>query len=324
MLSKIANKSRISAEMWVDMQEIKTVDVIIPANYPDERFQKILDRLEKQTHPVGRIIVINTDEAGFPTDLRCPANMEVYHIAPEEFDHGATRDLAARKSTADLMLFMTQDAVPADTHLVEHLVNAFDDPLIAAAYARQLARKTDSAIERFTRNFNYPAQSRVKTQADLQSLGIKTYFCSNSCAMYRKSIYEELGGFLPEAIFNEDMVFAATAINAGYSIAYVAEARVIHSHNYTGLQQFHRNFDNGVSHADNEEIFWDVKTVGEGKRLVFDTARYLIRHHEYAQVIRLVYLSGCKAIGFKLGKKYYKLPRKLVLWCTMNKKYWQE
>ena len=74
--------------------------------------------------------------------------------------------------------------------------------------------------------------------------------------MYRKSTYEELGGFLPEAIFNEDMVFASTAINAGYSVAYVAEARVIHSHNYTGFQQFQRNFDNGVSHADNQEDTW--------------------------------------------------------------------
>ena len=89
--------------MWVDMQEKKTVDVIIPVSYPDEKLQKILDRLEKQTHPVERIIVINTDEAGFPKNLRWPANMEVYHIAPEEFDHGATRDMAARKSTADLM-----------------------------------------------------------------------------------------------------------------------------------------------------------------------------------------------------------------------------
>ena len=243
---------------------------------------------------------------------------------PEEFDHGATRDMAARKSTADLMLFMTQDAVPADTHLVEYLAKAFDDPLVAAAYARQLAKKTDSAIERFTRNFNYPAESRVKTQADIQALGIKTYFCSNSCAMYRKSTYEELGGFLPEAIFNEDMVFASTAINAGYSVAYVAEARVIHSHNYTGFQQFQRNFDNGVSHADNQEAFHNVEALGEGKRLVFDTARYLVRHHEFAQLFRLVYISGCKVVGYKLGEKYYKLPKKLISFCTMNKKYWQE
>ena len=75
-------KGRITAEMWVDMQEKKTVDVIIPVSYPDEKLQKILDRLEKQTHPVERIIVINTDESGFPKNLRWPANMEVYHISP--------------------------------------------------------------------------------------------------------------------------------------------------------------------------------------------------------------------------------------------------
>ena len=63
-------KGRLTAEMWVDMQEKKTVDVIIPVSYPDEKLQKILDRLEKQTHPVERIIVINTDEAGFPKNLR--------------------------------------------------------------------------------------------------------------------------------------------------------------------------------------------------------------------------------------------------------------
>ena len=100
------------------MQEKKIVDVIIPVSYPDEKLQKDFRPAGKADHPVERIIVINTDEAGFPNNLRWPANMEVYHIAPEEFDHGATRDMAARKSTADLMLFMTQDAVPADTHLV--------------------------------------------------------------------------------------------------------------------------------------------------------------------------------------------------------------
>lgn len=311
-------------KVWVDMQEKKIVDVIIPVNYPDEKFQKLLDRLARQTYLARRIIVINTDEKGFPETLRCPDTMEVYHIEPDEFDHGATRDMAARKSDADLLLFMTQDAVPADTHLIEHLVQAFENPLVAAAYARQLAVKTDSAIERYTRNFNYPAKSKVKTQADIPTLGIKTFFCSNSCAMYRRSIYEELGGFLPEAIFNEDMVFASTAINAGYAIAYVAEARVLHSHNYTGLQQFRRNFDNGVSHADNESVFQNVESVGEGKKLVFGTLKYLLKHHEYAQIPRLIYLSGCKAAGFFLGEKYYKLPRKLILFCSMNKKYWKE
>lgn len=65
------------------------------------------------------------------------------------------------------------------------------------------------------------------------------------CAAYRQDIYEELGGFVKHTIFNEDMIYAAKAVEAGYAIAYAADARVVHSHNYTNGQQFHRNFDLG-------------------------------------------------------------------------------
>ena len=91
-----------------------------------------------------------------------------------------------------------------------------------------------------------------------------------------------------------------------------------------GISAVSKKFRNGVSHADNQEAFHNVETLGEGKRLVFDTARYLIRHHEFGQLFRLVYISGCKVVGYKLGEKYYKLTKKLISFCTMNKKYWQE
>ena len=55
--------------------------------------------------------------------------------------------------------------------------------------------------------------------------GIKTFFCSNVCAAYRREIYEELGGFVRHTIFNEDMIYAAKAVEAGYSVAYAADAQ---------------------------------------------------------------------------------------------------
>lgn len=65
-------------------------------------------------------------------------------------------------------------------------------------------------------------------------------------------------------------------IQAGYGIAYAADAKVIHSHNYSCMQQFHRNFDLGVSQAEHPEIFASVKSEGEGIRLVKQTFRYLL------------------------------------------------
>ena len=157
---------------------------------------------------------------------------------------------------------MTQDAFPRDKMLISSLSKAFDSD-VAAAYARQYPKTDCNLAERYSRKFNYPNEPMKKTQADVAKLGIKTYFCSNVCAMYRRDVYNVIGGFTHRTIFNEDMVLAGNACQRGYAICYVPEAGVIHSHNYTCAQQFHRNFDLGVSQADHPEIFASVKKFPE-------------------------------------------------------------
>ena len=74
---------------------------------------------------------------------------------------------------------MTQDAMPKDDRLIEKLVEPLQGE-VAVAYARQLPREDSTPVESYTREFNYPAKSRIKSAADLDSLGIKTFFCSMS------------------------------------------------------------------------------------------------------------------------------------------------
>lgn len=238
------------------MMEKLKVDVIIPTYKPGEKFYNLIQTLKRQSYPVDRIIVVNTEKKWFPSYFsEGNQDIEIYHIKKEEFDHGGTRDRAASLCDGDILLFMTQDAVPNDNYLVEELLKSFRRPEVAAAYARQLPAEGCSLIERYTRSFNYGPMSRRKKKSDLAKLGIKTYFCSNVCAAYRRDIYEEQGGFEHRTIFNEDMIFAGKLIQAGYSIAYVAEAKVVHSHNYTNRELFQRNFDLAVSQADHPEIF---------------------------------------------------------------------
>lgn len=306
-----------------------SVDVIIPTYKPGEKFLRILDMLEKQTYPVNRIIVVNTEEKyferlSFSTMKKSYyKNMTVRHISKREFDHGGTRRLAVSLSKADIFLCMTDDAVPADDRLVEQLVHALEEEKVAAAYARQLPDAHSTEVERFTRNYNYPDESVIKSEADLPKLGIKTYFCSNVCAAYWRNIYEELGGFIKHTIFNEDMIYAAGAVKAGYRIAYVADARVYHAHNYTNLQQFHRNFDLGVSQAEHPEIFKGVPSEGEGVRMIKQTAAYLRKKKQSSKILGLYVTSGWKYLGYQLGRHYRILPKWLVRRCTMNEEYWK-
>lgn len=195
---------------------------------------------------------------------------------------------------------------------------------VAAAYARQLSGEDSRETERISRYFNYPEKSRIKTAGDLKTMGIKTFFCSNVCAAYRRDLYEELGGFVRHTIFNEDMIYASGAVGAGYGIAYEAKARVIHSHNYTNMQQLRRNFDLGVSQAAHPEVFANVPSEAEGKRLVTAAFRYLKRKGRLYRFPGFCVQCGFKYVGYKLGKHYRRLPKKWVMALTADKDYWKQ
>lgn len=307
---------------------MKTVDVIIPTYKPDQEYFTLIERLQKQTVPIRKIIVINTEEKYFNHLIfgrryeKEYKNIVVKHISAHEFDHGGTRKRAVKESDADVFVMMTQDAIPADDALIENLLRPLEQETVAVSYARQLAKDDAGPIEKYTRRFNYPDNSVIKGQADIETMGIKTFFCSDVCAAYKREVYDQLGGFIKRAIFNEDMIFAANAVKAGYKVAYAADARVYHSHNYTGMQQFHRNFDLGVSQAQHPEIFEGISSESEGISMVKKTVKYLWEKGHKTEIFRLIYTSGCKFIGYRLGKAYRKLPKRMVLACTSNRNYW--
>ena len=300
------------------------VDVLIPVYRPDGKLTELLKRLKMQNYPIHRVILMNTEEKHFPTELTgIWDRVEVYHLAKEEFDHGGTRDRGVRMSTADLVVCMTQDAMPADETLIEELVKPFDDPKVWAAYARQLPNGDCREVEKYTRSFNYPEQSMVKTKEDLDRLGIKTFFCSNVCAAWRREKYLELGGFVKHTIFNEDMILAGTMIKQGGKIAYCAKAKVIHSHNYSAFQQFHRNFDLAVSQTMYPEVFGGIRSESEGIKLVKKSLSYCIKIGKPWLMIQVVTQSAGKLLGYKMGQRYRSLPMWLILRCTMSPSFWR-
>ncbi|MCI8985572.1 MAG: glycosyltransferase family 2 protein [Lachnospiraceae bacterium] len=307
---------------------MEKADIIIPVYKPDGKFLTLIEKLGKQSVLPNRIIIMNTEQkyydrliygTSFQKEHR---DMVVKHLSRREFDHGRTRNRGVQYSDTDFFIMMTQDAVPADEYLVERLLEQLGNENVAVAYARQLADGDSSEIEKYTRNFNYPEQSKIKTKADLETLGIKTFFCSNVCAAYNRKIFDELGGFVKHTIFNEDMIYAARAVEAGYGIAYTAEARVVHSHDYSNREQFQRNFDLGVSQAQHPEVFAAYPSESEGIRLVRQLIRHLRESGHRSQIPHVMMQSGARYIGYQLGRHYRALPDKMVVRMSNNKEYW--
>lgn len=285
------------------MNKTKKIDVIIPTYHPDEKLERCLRMLKRQTIQPQRILLINTEEKFFHSKVFSTLKQgEIVHITKPEFDHGGTRNQAARMCDGEIMILLTQDAIPADEYLIENLLKPFEDEEVCAAYGRQMADKKDNPIEAYTRIFNYPKESRIKSKKDLPELGIKTFFCSNVCAAYRKSEYDALGGFPLHTIFNEDMIFASHLIEEGKKIAYVADAKVWHWHNYTAKEQLKRNFDLAVSQVDAGGLFTKVKSESEGIRLVKMTLLHFIKKASSIIFQRLLRKMEQNMLGIALEK----------------------
>lgn len=300
-----------------------SVDVVIPTYKPGKEFETTLNMLLSQTKQPDHIFIMNTEPAFWEESFqRLDSKIVVTHIKKEEFDHGGTRNAGGAKSKADILLFMTQDAVPADEKLIEQLLRYFQREKTAAVYARQLPKKDCSPLEAYTRSFNYPEKVQVKTKADLETMGIKTFFCSNVCAAYRRDIFVERQGFFRPSIFNEDMIYCGGLIQDGYEVCYAADARVYHSHNYSCVEQLKRNFDLGVSQADHPEIFSSVSSENEGIKMVKKTALHFIKEKKPWVIVPLVLQSGFKFLGYRLGKNYKNLSIKTILRLTSSQHYW--
>lgn len=303
----------------VDDKSKCTVDVIILTYKPGRMINNLIDKLEEQHYGISKIIIVNTgreniEESSVKGNYD---NVEIHHIKKEEFNHGLTRNYGVSFSKADYIVFMTQDAIPIDRYLIDELLRPFEDEDVYLTYARQQANRNCKYLEKYIRNFNYPDKDIVKTRADLETIGIKALFCSDVCAAYPRDKFLELGQF-PETNFNEDTFFAYKVLMAGKKVYYASDATVIHSHNYTYMQQFKRNFDIGKSQSDFAYIFDNIKSETEGIKMVKSALSHILRHGKWYMIPDLFISSGFKFIGYKLGKKYKLLPARLVKKLSMN------
>ena len=276
------------------------------------------------TPQISGVLVVDSSSADDTVAVAQAGGFAVQRIDPRDFDHAGTRNRACvgLDGEPDIVVFLTQDAILASDASLRELLDAFNDPAVAVAYGRQLPHVDANPIAAHARSFNYRERDYVVGREDGRSMGLKAVFTSNSFAAYRLSVFKALGGFPEKSILSEDMYFAAKAVMAGHKVAYVADATVLHSHNYTPVEDFRRYFDIGVFHHDEAWIGREFGGAGgEGKRFLLSEFRYLLKLAP-AWLPRACVHNFLKIAGYKLGKTYTRLPVGLRRRFSMHKKYW--
>jgi rhamnosyltransferase len=272
-----------------------------------------LGGIQSQNLQPDNILVIDSSSRDETSKLVRAAGFQLVTIAPKDFNHGRTRQLALQLvPQAEILVYLTQDAVLADANALRDLVASFADSRVALAYGRQSPRQ------------HAADQSQVRCFADRQQFGIKTVFCSNSFAAYRRSALEEVGGFPEHVILGEDMVTAARLLQKEYCIAYVSSACVFHSHGYSVAQEFRRYFDTGVLHRRDPWLQHVFGHAGdEGMRFVYSELRYLACRAPWLLPVAPL-RTAAKWIGYRLGCMENLLSTGVKRAISMHGIFWDE
>jgi len=309
-----------------DTDKKMSLSVIIPTRNGGDGFRELLASLTIQSLQPDEILVVDSASEDATVEIARQYGAALQHIALDEFDHGATRTKAARLAVGDILVFLTQDVLPASPDMLEELVQPIiENPRVDLSYARQLPAFNATRVAAHLRSFNYPQTAELRTFEDRRQSGFRTVFVSNSCAAYRTSSLADIGYFKEGLIFGEDSWCAANLLERGGSISYTPAAAVYHSHNYRWGEDFRRYFDIGVFHAQGG---WLIDTFGgsggRGLEYIRSGLADLWSSRSYSMIGDFMVRVGMKFCGYRLGRMHRLLPRSAARLMSMNQRWWDK
>ncbi|MDY6282432.1 MAG: glycosyltransferase [Erysipelotrichaceae bacterium] len=280
------------------------VDIICPlyngTAYIDGLHDSLLEQKNVDLHEVHYVVTETGD--GIQEKLKEKKKCVFRTISRKEFSHSLTREQEAFSCDGDIVVFITQDIRIQNDFWLHELVKPIEEGKCSASFSRQTC--SNHSIERYTRKFNYPEQSMIKSYSDLEKLGFYTYFFSDASSAVDRRVFLELNGYdhkdLPS---NEDTYFAYKLINAGHKIGYCADSIVDHSHTFTLKQLYDRYYLTGEFFA-MEPALQKAKASSAGSSL----ARYILKcafqDHNAKAILGFVPNMAARYLGMKAGQRH--------------------
>lgn len=297
--------------------------VIFPTYNASETIVSLLSSIQQQTLKPDHILAIDSSSSDNTIEILKARNISYHIIKTSDFNHGTTRKYATSLVDADIYIFLTQDVILANEDAFKNILNAFKDEKIGCAYGRQLPNENANVLAAHLRLFAYPKTSEIRSYDRRKKLGLITCSNSDNFAAYRKKALFETGGIPENIIFGEDMHVAANMLIQGWKVAYIADAMIYHSHNYTILQEFKRYFDTGVFHAMNPWILENFNNNFSNAIEYFKSViLYCINSKASTVLPKAIVSVFAKYFGFCIGKHYKLVPFSLRKKMSMYNHYW--
>lgn len=228
------------------------VSIVIPTKNAGNDLKNVLEAIFAQkTKYSFEVICVDSGSSDNTLDIIKDFEVRLFEIPPEEFGHGKTRNFGASKSTAEYVVFITQDALPADENWLESFIDAMNfDKSVVCGFGRHIPYPGCNFIDEMNINglfkgfgeentvYYMDDPERYKREEGYRHM-LAFFSDNNSCV--RRSVFEKHP--YPDVNFAEDQIWTKEMIEAGYKKIYCPFAAVYHSHNYPLNTYFKRYFD---------------------------------------------------------------------------------
>ncbi len=298
------------------MEKEFTVGIAIPTFNPDQIFEQNLEILNSGKF---KILIIDSNSSKDVESIAKKNN--AIFVKENHFNHGSTREKARKILQTDIIIFMTQDAKLLSDQSIYNLIRPILDGKVSVAYGRQIPVENAKILESFPVNFNYPKKSNIRSLGDVKEYGVGTFFCSDVFSAYLNKDLENVGGF-DHILTGEDYFMCYKLLLDNKYVAYVSDAHVIHSHNFSLIENFKRMFDTGYVRGERRYI---QKVCGHADQrgVQLTTALFKKIIKEKPLILPYAILQTIfKYLGFKIGYYGTKLPRKVKRLFSQQKYYW--
>lgn len=277
------------------------IDIICPLYNAEKEIIDLDNSLKMQNDvKIKNIKYILTESKDNTLELLKKISSNYSVIKKSEFSHSITREKLAFESTADIIVFITQDVIINDENWLSKLTNPIINNECEATFSRQLC--DNNSIEKYTRESNYPNESYINSKKDIEKKGLKTFFFSDAACAINRKIFVELNGYDNKNLpISEDMYFAFKLIMNGYKIKYCADSEVIHSHDFSLKQYYERYKLTGMFFKQNSYLdkYGTNKSGG-------NLAKYILKRAIQDKNLKviMIFLPNMlvRFIGMKIGK----------------------
>lgn len=278
------------------------IDIICPLYNAQNDIENLHKSIIKQKNvDIKNIKYVLTEGKDNTEQKLKKLNLKYKKIKKEDFSHSLTREIEAFESKADIIVFITQDIKIVRDDWLYNLTKDIINGQVDACYSRQLCN--NDTIEKYTRECNYPEESKIVSKEDIEKLGLKTFFFSDASSAIKREVFVNLNGYDHKKLaISEDMYIAYKLITNGYKIKYCADSEVIHSHTFTLKQYYNRYKDTGKFFKENSYLN-NYKVNQAGGNMAKYILKRAIQDKNWSVLFKYIPNMAARFIGMKVGKR---------------------